>query len=152
MRRLVLPFAAGLLLAGCASAPHRDPLQVTLAGIERPQKGEGLEMRITVKLRVQNPNPSAVDFRGVALQMDVGGKTVASGVSDVRAKVPRYGETVIGVPVTLSALQVVAQALGIVKTVRSGALPYELKGKLGDDRSRPTRFAIEGEVGFLGRD
>lgn len=109
-------------------------------------------MRLTVKLRVQNPNAKAVDFRGVALQMDLDGRTVASGVSDVRAKIPRYGETVVGVPLTVSGLQVVGQALAIMTTARSGAIPYELRGKVGDDRSNPTRFAIEGEVGILGLD
>ena len=144
-----LALAACLLLAGCASAPHRDPLQVSLAGIERPQKGDGLEVRMTVKLRVQNPNHKAVAFNGVALQMEVAGKAVASGVSDVKGKVPGYGEMLVRVPVTISALGLAGQAMGILKTVRSGKVPYALTGKLGDGRSDPARFAIEGEMGLL---
>ena len=40
-----------LLLGGCASLQKRDPLQVTVAGIE-PLEGEGMELRLNVKLRV----------------------------------------------------------------------------------------------------
>ena len=34
--------------------PQRDPLQVTVAGIE-PLESQGMEMRMLVKLRIQNP-------------------------------------------------------------------------------------------------
>ena len=144
-----LPLAACLLLAGCASLQHRDPLQVTLAGIE-PQKREGLEMRMMVKLRVQNPNDRAIDFKGVALQLGVAGKTLASGVSDARTKVPAYGETVVDVPVTISAFDLVGQAMGIMKSARSGKIDYELKGKLGNGGSSATRFAVDGELELSG--
>jgi len=58
--------ALALALAGCASLPGRDPLNVQVAGVE-PLEGQGLEMRMAVKLRVQNPNDSAVDYDGAAL-------------------------------------------------------------------------------------
>ncbi|HKU70679.1 MAG TPA: Water stress and hypersensitive response domain-containing protein, partial [Burkholderiales bacterium] len=45
----------------CASLPDRDPVQVQVAGIE-PLPGEGMEMRMLVKLRVQNPNNDPVDY------------------------------------------------------------------------------------------
>jgi hypothetical protein len=48
-----------LCIGGCTTLPGRDPLQVTVAGIE-PLQGEGLELRMLTKLRVQNPNESPV--------------------------------------------------------------------------------------------
>src|SRR5262245_28448959 len=86
------------ILGGCATLEGRDPVQVTVAGIE-PLEGEGLEVRMLVKLRVQNPNDTPVDYSGVYVKLDVQGSTFASGVSDERGSVPRYGESVIGVPV-----------------------------------------------------
>ena len=81
-RYVVVLFALVLAaLQGCASLQGRDPLQVTVAGIE-PLEGQGMELRLLVKLRVQNPNDSPVTYNGVALQMDVQSKTFASGVSD----------------------------------------------------------------------
>ena len=63
-----------VLLCSCASLQPRDPLQVTVAGIE-PLQGQGLELRMNLKLRVQNPNDAPVEYNGVAVQMDVQGKT-----------------------------------------------------------------------------
>jgi len=100
VRRLILVIAlavAVLASEGCAALRGRDPLQVTVAGIE-PLQGQGLELRMLVKLRVQNPNDTPVDYNGVALQMNVQGKTFATGVSDAGGSVPRFGEAIISVP------------------------------------------------------
>ena len=84
---------------------------VTVAGIE-PLQGQGLEMRMLVKLRVQNPNDSQIDYNGVSLKLDVQDKTLASGVSDQAGTVPRFGEAVIEVPVTISAMNIARQVMG----------------------------------------
>jgi LEA14-like dessication related protein len=144
--------ASLLLLPGCASMPKRDPLQVTVAGIE-PQKGEGLEMRMMVKLRVQNPNDAAIDFNGVALQMDVAGKSFASGVSDSKGSVPRYGETVVTVPLTISTINIVQHAMSMMKGgggLNLEKIQYELKGKLGGGGTSAERFAMKGEFDLAG--
>src|SRR5215813_4447727 len=78
------------LLGGCSSLQTKDPPQVTVAGIE-PLQGQGMELRLLVKLRVQNPNDAPIEYRGVALTMDVQGKTLASGVSNSTGTVPRFG-------------------------------------------------------------
>jgi hypothetical protein len=44
----------------------------------------------------------------------VQGKTFATGVSDESGSVPRFGESVISVPVTTSAMRMVGQALGMM--------------------------------------
>ena len=62
-----------LALNGCAGLFGGDPLRVSVAGIE-PVDGQGLEMRFNVKLRVQNPNESAVNFDGVSLALELNGK------------------------------------------------------------------------------
>ena len=67
-----------LLFQACASLQGRDPLQVTVAGMD-PLPGEGLELRMMVKLRVQNPNDAPIDYNGVAVAIDIQGKRFASG-------------------------------------------------------------------------
>ena len=142
LKRLLPALLLGLfLLPGCASLPHRDPLQVEVAGVE-PLEGEGLEMRMMVKLRVQNPNDEPVTYNGVALQMDVQGHAFASGVSDASGTVPRFGETVVEVPVSISAFRAARQALGLMNAggdVRK--IQYEMKGKLNGG----AHFASKGE-------
>src|SRR5215471_19059585 len=95
-----LLISAALTLAACATMPGRDPLQVTVADIES-LPGEDLELRMMVKLRVQNPNDTPVEYNGVYVKLEVLGKTFATGVSDERGSIPRYGESVISVPVTV---------------------------------------------------
>lgn len=147
-RRLALLSALLLhswLMSGCASLQGRDPLQVTVAGVE-PLQGQGMELRLLVKLRVQNPNDAPVNYNGVALEMDVQGKTFASGVSDESGSVPRFGESVIAVPVTISAFRMVRQAIGMMQGgTGPSKIQYEMKGKLSGSAFSATRFATKGE-------
>src|SRR3974377_1791959 len=101
---------SALLATGCAALQGGDPLQVTVAGIT-PAQGEGMELRMLVQLRVQNPNDAPIDYSGVALQMNLQGKKFATGVSDTSGTIPRFGEALIAVPVTVSAFQMIQQAL-----------------------------------------
>jgi hypothetical protein len=154
MRRsilLVLELAAALVLAACAGMPGRDPLQVTVAGIES-LPGEGLEMRMLVKLRVLNPNDGPVDYDGVYVKMDVLDRTFATGASGERGSIPRFGEAVIGVPVTVSTLRVAAHALGFLLDGRSiDRMNYKLEGKLEGPAFGSTRFQTQGEFALTDR-
>ena len=84
-RRAVYVVAV-ILLSACAALQRTDPLQVTVAGIE-PLQGQGMELRMLVKLRVQNPNDAPIEYDGVSLKLDVQGNTFATGVSDERGSV-----------------------------------------------------------------
>lgn len=137
---------AGLMLmvAGCASLPDEDPLQVTVAGIE-PLPGEGLELRLLVKLRVQNPNEAAIVYDGTYVELEVQGRTFATGVSDVAGTVPRFGEEVITVPVTVSMLRMVRQVMGVLDGEPVETIRYEMRGKLSTAGFGSRRFRTEGE-------
>ena len=141
MRKLLL-FWLCVLLAGCAGLPGRDPLNVTLAGLEQ-LPGEGMEVRMAVKLRVQNPNDAPVDFDGVAVSLELRGMDFASGVSDARGQVPRFGETVLTVPVTVSALAIARQVISLA----GGGNPkveFIARGKLADGSFGGARFESKG--------
>jgi Late embryogenesis abundant protein len=149
MRRrslLLLPALAGL--AACAAMPGQDPLRVTLAGVE-PLPGEGLEARFAVRLRVVNPNDSAVDFNGLAVELFVRGMSLGAGVSDAQGSVPRFGETVLTVPVTVSALAMLRQAMSFAAGER-GKVTYSVNGKLGGVGFGGMRFSTQGEFDLPG--
>jgi len=93
-------------LGACSALPNRDPLNIDVAGIE-PLQGEGLELRLAVRVRIQNPNDSDIEYSGAALNLDLNGRKLASGVSAAMGTVPRYGEAVLEIPVTISALSMV---------------------------------------------
>jgi LEA14-like dessication related protein len=133
------------ILSACAGLPGRDPVQVTVADVES-LPGEGLEVRMKVKLRVQNPNDTAVEYSGVYLKVDVLNRTFATGVSDQRGTIPRFGEALIEVPMTVSTLRVAAHALGIFLDGRPAErVNYKLEGKLDGPLFGSTRFRHEGE-------
>src|ERR1700760_2994217 len=88
---------AAMFLASCAGLPTFDPPRVTLADIDSVSF-EGLEMRMVVRLRVQNPNGIAIDYEGIDVSLALQGKAVAHGVSNERGSVPSYGETIVALP------------------------------------------------------
>lgn len=129
-RRRLLILAPAVLapLGGCAGLPLRQPLQVSLVDVSG-LPGEGLELRLAVKLRVQNPNEGALDYDGVSLELEVSGRQLASGVSDVRGSVPRFGEALITVPVTVSPANVLRQAWGLAREGPAG-IEFIARGRL----------------------
>jgi LEA14-like dessication related protein len=147
--RLLSVFLLTLTLAACAAFSKRDPLNVQVAGIQ-PLPGEGLELRMAVKLRVQNPNDMALEYNGVALDLEINGRRLASGVSDERGSVPRFGETVLTVPVTISAFSAARQALGLAEHIGMDEVPYVLRGKLAGGLFGTQRFVEKGTLDLSG--
>jgi LEA14-like dessication related protein len=145
VNRFLLAVLVALLLAGCAALTLREPLRATVAGLE-PLPGEGLEARFAVKLRIQNPNETPIDFDGVAVDLALNGKHFASGVSDQRGTIPRYGETVITVPVTVPITAVVRQLLGMSRGRPTDKISYHLRGQLGGVGLGGVRFDSHGEL------
>jgi LEA14-like dessication related protein len=142
--RTAVMLLGALLLVSCASMPARDPLQVTVAGIE-PLTGEGLELRLLVKLRVQNPNDTPIEFSGAALNLDVMGRRFASGVSDQAGTVPRFGEAIVSVPVTVSMLRMARQFMGMLDGQPVTSISYTMSGKLqGMGPFGAQRFSAQG--------
>jgi LEA14-like dessication related protein len=138
-------FAASLALAACTGLALRDPLQVTVGGVEA-LPGEGLELRLLLKLRVQNPNDAPIEYNGVSVNLDVQGRTFATGVSDASGTVPRFGEAVIGVPVTVSALRMARQMMGMMDGAPVDKIRYDMTGKLNGPGFGAARFRSEGEL------
>ena len=133
--------AASLLAGGCTALPIRDPLEVMVAGIEPMQeKGEGMELRLLVKLRVQNPNSAPVSYDGAYVKVEVQDRTFATGVSNAAGSVPGFSEAVIEVPVTVSMLRMVRHVIGMKDGPPADQIRYSMSGKLGSHR-----FSANGE-------
>jgi LEA14-like dessication related protein len=143
-RREFLLAAALFALGGCASMPNKDPIQVTVAGMES-LPGEGMEIRMLVKLRVQNPNSSPINFTGAYVKLEVLDKTFASGVTDESGTVPAFGEAIVAVPVTVSVLRMVRQVAGMLDGQPVEKITYEMSGKLDGGLFTTERFSAKGE-------
>lgn len=103
-------------------------------------------MRFAVKLRLQNPNENAIDYNGVALDLEVNGRPLASGVSDQRGHIGRYSEDILVIPVSVSAFSVLRQTLGLSQTQTLDNLPYVLRGKLAGGLFGTQRFIDRGQI------
>ncbi|MEN9419461.1 MAG: hypothetical protein RI988_3081 [Pseudomonadota bacterium] len=125
--------AAAALLAGCASVPGIEPPRVSVVGVER-LPGEGMELRLALRLRVQNLSSVSLRFDGLALELDVNGQRLATGVLAEEGTVPRYGEVLLTVPVSISATAAARQLLVLMQGPADGPsareLPYALRGRL----------------------
>jgi LEA14-like dessication related protein len=95
-----------------------------------PLEGKGMEARFAVKIRIQNHSSTPIDYDGIALDMDVRGSSFASGVSDQSGTIPRFGESVITVPVTVPATAILRHVYGFATGDRA-KVDYRLQGKLG---------------------
>ncbi|GAA0758553.1 LEA type 2 family protein [Ideonella azotifigens] len=123
--------AAATLLSGCAGMGKLEKIKVTVASVESLGV-HGLEARFVVKLRVQNPNDISLDYDGLAVDMELNGKPLASGVSNDKGTLPRFGETVVTLPLTVSTVALLRQASELVRD-KGGQkeVPYLIKGKIG---------------------
>ncbi|CAI8745531.1 WHy domain-containing protein [Pseudomonas chlororaphis] len=134
-----------LSLSACALFPQHDPLNINVVGIE-PLPSQDLEVRFAVKLRLQNPNETAINYNGVALDLEVNGQPLASGVSDQSGSIGRFSEGVLVVPVSVSAFTVLRQTLGLSQTQSLDDLPYVLRGKLAGGPFGTMRFVEKGQL------
>ena len=139
------PLVPLIALAGCAAMAGHDPVQVQVVGLDA-LPGEGLELRFLVKLRVQNPNDTPIEYNGVYVELEVRGSSFATGVSDASGVIGRYGEAVLEIPVTASALRFAGQAIGMYMSSERSKIDYVLRGKIGGPGFGSVRFASKGVI------
>ena len=158
MKRLFSAFslfaaiAGANLVSGCASLSPVDQVHVNVVGIEQ-LPSEGMELRMGVKLRVQNPSDTPINFDGLALNLELRGQDFATGVSDARGSIPRFGETVLTLPVTVSAGAIVRQVVSFIGSANNSAntnFSYVARGKLGGTAFGTARFESRGELQLPG--
>ena len=144
IRCLMLLAVAALTLTGCAWLQRSDPPKVTLVGVE-PSAGEGLEVRMQLKLRVLNPNDAPIEYNGIYVELEVLDTSFASGASSQSGTVPAFGESVITVPVTVSAFSIARHAMGLFSGKAMDKITYAMHGKLSST-SGALRFSSQGEL------
>ena len=145
LRHVVLLALVVTAVAGCAGIGLHEPLRVSLAGLE-PLEGGGLEARFVAKIRVQNPNEAAISYNGISAQLDLNGKSFASGVSDASGEIPRFGEGVIDMPLTVPATAIVRQVMGFVTGSAPTKGTYHVRGFINTGTFGRAPFDSTGEV------
>jgi LEA14-like dessication related protein len=141
---------AGLvvLLSACVGMGLKEPINVDVVGLE-PMRSDAMEARFLVKLRVQNPNDQPISFNGLYVELDVRGSRVASGVSNSGGDVPRFGESIVEIPVTVPFTALIRQAMNLSGGMPA-ALDYEVKGRLSGPLFGGASFSRKGELAMPG--
>lgn len=147
-RRECLRWAVGAVvaagLAGCAGVTQWEPLKVSVVSIETAPS-QGFELRFNIKLRVQNPNDFSLEYNGLAVELEINGKATATGVSADKGTLPRFGEAIIELPVSVSALAALKQIVKMAEgKVGEDGLPYVLTGKVNTPWLGAVRFSHTG--------
>jgi LEA14-like dessication related protein len=144
IRSAALTALLAIALAGCAGLGLHEPLKVTLAGVE-PLEGAGMEARFLARMRVQNPNDAPIAYDGLSVDVELNGKSFASGVSDARGEVARFGESLVELPVTMPGSAIVRQVLGFIMGDR-GKVTYRVRGFLNTGTFGRVPFDSTGEI------
>jgi hypothetical protein len=124
--------AALLTVGGCASLGlGADPIDVNLVGLT-PLPSTAFEHRLRVDLRLRNPNPRAYRIDGLRFRLDVNGRRLATGQTDLEVELPRLGEVVVPVIATTTLLDLVHQILVLGARSEGGqqSFDYELRGRV----------------------
>lgn len=142
MRWFIAALLVASALVGCAGTQSRpEPLSVTLADIRPVQIGL-LEQEYAIRVRVQNPNATAVRIDGLSYRIDLNGEPFAKGVSRQSTSVPGFGEVVLDATAVGNLGSILTQVGRIQRGGPPEAFSYRLQGKLG---SGPTTVPFESQ-------
>jgi len=148
-----------LLLTGCPTTQSLpwdtgEDLQIALSDIEL-QEIKALETIFLLKLRVVNPNDTAMEIRSMKCDLKINGEPFASGISDKRQGVPPFGTVSVPVVVYTSKFAIVGSVIELLqKDVQQyGGRPeeplnYELDGQLhlGEDGKEAFPYHVAGKI------
>jgi LEA14-like dessication related protein len=132
--RCLLFLGITLMLVGCAGLfkPIAVP-EIELAGIGI-QKLDFFETVLQLKLRVTNPNQIPLTMKGLACELELDDKSVATGRSQATVQIPALGTDYVTVTVHTSAAQIAATLLEALRhgsgNLSSQGLKYRLNGDL----------------------
>ena len=143
-RAAAVVLLVGAAVAACAPIGLRESLRVNLAGLES-LPGEGMESRWLARIRVQNPNDVSIAYNGLSAELDLNGKSFASGVSAAAGEIPRFGESVLELPLTVPAIAILRHVFGLISGDRSKAT-YRVHGFLNTGTFGRAPFNSTGEV------
>ena len=116
-----------LILSGCAGWGQRlESPRITLANFNVHQI-KIFESVFTIEMRVFNTNDTPMEIRGLNCDLELNGKRLATGVSNVKINIPSYETALIPMTLYSSVLDVVTVLRGLAKNEK---LEYRLTGHL----------------------
>jgi LEA14-like dessication related protein len=127
--RVMLSGFLVIILTGCAGMGHRQgDVKVTIASLQFLESTL-MEQRYLVTLRLQNRAPSALQVSGLSFDLELNGKSFASGVSNQQVSVAAFDEAMMEVKVSSTLFGIIRQ-FQILQEPQSRALDYQISGRV----------------------
>ncbi len=119
------------VLTACSTLtpPDFDEPEIRLVAL-RPLSIENMEARFEIRLRVLNPNPVAINIKGLYSEVYLQDRRVLSGTSADGGRIPAYGEGEVTLTASIGMLDSLALARELAERRPAAGLPYLLKTKL----------------------
>ena len=115
------------ILTGCAGwGKHLETPRITLSNFN-VQEIKIFESVFTIEMRVFNTNEVPLEIKGLNCDLELNGKRLATGVTNVKINIPSYETALIPMTLYSSVLDVVTVLRGLAKTEK---LEYKLTGHL----------------------
>lgn len=131
--------------SGCATLTDFDPPRITVDSL-RALPTEGAVPRFEIKLRVSNPNTTALDIAGVSYSLELLGRELLHGVTRDVPRIEGYAEEVISLEASVQMLQVL-RLLGSFGAQLDQPLKYRFLAKVDFNGLTPTQRVEEtGEI------
>ena len=116
-----------MVLSGCAGLGRRlETPRITLSNFSI-QEIKVFESVFKVELRVFNTNDIPLEIKGLNCDLELNGKRLATGVTNVKVDIPSYETGIVPMTLYSSALDVMRVLRGLAKTEK---LQYKLAGRL----------------------
>ncbi|MEJ2657302.1 MAG: LEA type 2 family protein [Desulfobacterales bacterium] len=127
IRIFSLFFVTLLALCGCAGWGQRlETPRITLSNFN-VQQIKVFESVFKIEMRVFNTNDIPLEIRGINCDLELNGRRLATGVTNVKIDIPSYETGIIPMTLYSSVLDVMRVLRGLAKTEK---LEYKLTGRL----------------------
>lgn len=120
-----------LALMACATLSNYERPRVYLTHLQF-QEASMLAQTFLLRLRIDNPNDSALTINGVNVELILNGHSLAQGLSNQSLSVPRFGSAEVEVQATTTLISLLQQIFSLQGREK---LSYEIAGRLHLDRS-----------------
>jgi LEA14-like dessication related protein len=116
-----------LILSGCAGLGRRlETPRITLSNFS-VQEIKAFESVFKIEMRVFNTNDVPLEIKGLNCDLELNGKRLATGVTNVKVDIPSYETGIVPMTLYSSVLDVMRVLRGLTKTEK---LQYKLTGRL----------------------
>lgn len=124
--RLALLASLTLALMACATLSNYEQPRVYLTDLQL-QKAGMFAQTFLLRLRIDNPNDTALSINGIDVEFSLNGHSLAQGLSNQPLSIPRFGSATVEVQATTTLLGLAQQIFSLQNQQK---LTYEIAGRL----------------------